>query len=86
MTAAAGALVEQLEGLRTRAEHLKSTIRRSRETLGVVTGQMKDLEQRLAALGVKYIVQQETADGATGSRGAVDHTGRPDGGARGGTR
>jgi len=66
VTAANAALVRDYEGLRTRAEHLKSTIRRSRETLGIVTGQMKHLEQRLAALGVKVIVQEST-DGPSGA-------------------
>lgn len=77
MNASAGALVEQLHGLRTRAEHLKSTIRRSRETLGIVTGQMKDLEQRLASLGVRYIVQGDSTYGETNSDGSVDQPGRP---------
>lgn len=58
MNAAAEPLVERLTGLKAQAQRHKQQIRYERERLGQVMSQIRDLEQRLAALGVRLIVQE----------------------------
>lgn len=58
MEAVAAPLVDRLSELRTKAQRHKQQIRHEREQLGQVMERIRDLERRLAALGVRLIVQE----------------------------